>query len=71
MWPRLPNKSPIYTHFWGCGIAVTKSKQGLEPRAALMAHLHSAKVLFFTVSNGIKKPLNAPFYGAILFHAAR
>jgi hypothetical protein len=41
MWPRLPNKAPIYTHFWGCGIAGTKSKQGLEPCATLVAHLHT------------------------------
>ena len=41
MWPKLPNKAPIHTHFWGCGIVGTKSKQGLEPCATLVAHLHT------------------------------
>ena len=35
------NKAPIYTHFWGCGIAGTKSKQGLESCATVVAHLHT------------------------------
>ena len=51
MWPKLPNKAPIYTHFWGCGIVGTKSKQGLEPCATVVAHLHTVVSHFLELSH--------------------
>ena len=38
-WSNRPNKTPIYTHFWGCVVAGTNVKPGLESCATVMAHL--------------------------------